>query len=291
MDYVIPMVFDEDPWWQSDYMRLGRVYHRTAYYSINFRSWGIEHYLIKAVKKYMPFVETIHIILSRESQVQDWMLDEGVHIVLHKDFVPDEFLPTFNSRTLEMFLHRIPGLSEQFIYGNDDIIPLSPLKEEDFFRDGLPVQLYEFREYPDNPSNFQQPCQNGLNMIAGDFGLHFTDKWMVGGHSLSPFLKSVCEEVFENHKQEILRSITRERRVCNYNQYIYAFQQHFANEYCDQVPPRTFLPVSLPTSKIVKTIMKDDVGILCINDNGHTAEFAEKKEAICNALKRKIENY
>jgi hypothetical protein len=33
-----------------------------------------------------------------------------------------------------MFLHRIPGLSERFIYGNDDMFPLSQLEPEDFFR-------------------------------------------------------------------------------------------------------------------------------------------------------------
>ena len=39
-----------------------------------------------------------------------------------------------------MYLDRIPGLSEQFIYSNDDIFLNRPLEEKDFFtEDGAPI--------------------------------------------------------------------------------------------------------------------------------------------------------
>lgn len=290
MDFVVPMVFDDDPLWRNDYLSLRRVYHRKAYYSFYFRSWGLEHLLIKAVKRFMPFIETIHVLLARESQIKDWMIDEGVHVVLHEDFIPKEFLPTFNANTIEMFLHRIPMLSEEFIYGNDDVFPLSPFFETCFFDKGLPCQHYFQIDYPKEPNTFNKFCMSGLNMIAADFGQKFTDKWLVGGHSLSPFLKETCEEVWERYGDKIMASITKERSEINYNQYIFAFYQYFTKRYIGFVPPRTFICAAMPTDKIRSVVNRDNVGVVCINDHDIINDFDERRETIYSILKNKIEN-
>src|SRR6185312_8847543 len=47
--------------------------------------------------------------------------------------------PTFNSRVIEAAMWRIPGLSEHFIYANDDMFLNAPVSPENFFRDGKPV--------------------------------------------------------------------------------------------------------------------------------------------------------
>ena len=100
------------------------------------------------------------ILLARKSQVQPWMLDEiaatrngmpHIRIVFHNEFMPKDVLPTFNSRAIEMYLHRIPDLAPCFLYGNDDMFPLEPMSEDDFFRDYLPCLHY--KERPFDPSN------------------------------------------------------------------------------------------------------------------------------------------
>ena len=50
-----------------------------------------------------------------------------LNIVCHEDFIPQKFLPTFNSHTIEWNFHRIPGLTEQFVYFNDDMFLLKPV--------------------------------------------------------------------------------------------------------------------------------------------------------------------
>lgn len=40
-----------------------------------------------------------------------------------------------------MNLHRIEGLSEQFVYFNDDIFLLNEVNETDFFKNNLPTEL------------------------------------------------------------------------------------------------------------------------------------------------------
>ena len=58
-----------------------------------------------------------------------------VSIVDHKDLFEEysEYLPTFNSLSIETMLYRIPGLAEQFIYFNDDFFLANNTKLEDFF--------------------------------------------------------------------------------------------------------------------------------------------------------------
>jgi len=62
-----------------------------------------------------------------------------INIVLHEDIIPEKYLPTFNSTTIEMFLCKIKGLSEHFIYFNDDMFPVMPHSMNDFFIDGKSV--------------------------------------------------------------------------------------------------------------------------------------------------------
>lgn len=87
----------------------------------------------------MPFIRTVHLIVSNIEQVPEWLDQSKVHVVLHKDIIPEDLLPTFNSTTIEMYLHKIDGLSEHFIYSNDDMLAINALSQENFFKDGLPV--------------------------------------------------------------------------------------------------------------------------------------------------------
>ena len=61
-----------------------------------------------------------------------------VSIVDHREIFAgfEQHLPTFNSRSIISVLWRIPGLAENFVYFNDDMLLLMPVRAEDFFREG-----------------------------------------------------------------------------------------------------------------------------------------------------------
>lgn len=288
IDYVVPMVFDNDSAWRDDYLTLHRVYNPNAYYTLLYRSWGLEHLHILLVRKYMPWIRKIHVLLARESQRQEWMTEDLVHVVYHKDFIPQEYLPTFNACTIEMFLHKIPNLSEQFIYSNDDMIITNPLSKEDFFKNGVPCQLYYEQPYSENPNVFEAFCMKGLNMIAADFGKHYSDTWLYGGHSLSALLKSTCEKVWDNHQHEILDSISPERKEKNLNQYIYSYYQHLSGNYIKHTPQRMLLSSSIPLERILMFLQKKDIQVACINDNSKNNDFDKYTTAIKSCLENKL---
>lgn len=103
-------------------------------------------YSIRGVFKYAPWVRRIFIVCD-DTQRPSWLIEQSentnipVTIVKHSDIIPKEFLPTYNSQAIEMFLCMIPELSEQFIYLNDDMFIGAPVKVEDFYIHNKPCYV------------------------------------------------------------------------------------------------------------------------------------------------------
>ena len=140
IDFVITWVDGNDPAWRSERKQFADASGLSS--DARFRDWNLLRYWFRAVEKYAPWVRKIHFVTW--GHLPAW-LDTGnpkLHIVKHADFIPSEYLPTFNSHTIELNLHRIEGLSERFVYFNDDVFLLRPTGKEFFFRDGLPCDSF-----------------------------------------------------------------------------------------------------------------------------------------------------
>ena len=135
MDIVITYVDGNDPVWQADYEK----YTSVPVMQKRFRDWGTLKYLLRGIEVNMPFIDNVYLVVSHLSQVPQWVDQEKLRIVLHSDIIPEEYLPVFNSNPIELHLHNIEGLDEEYIYFNDDIFPVVPCKPDDFFRDGKGV--------------------------------------------------------------------------------------------------------------------------------------------------------
>ncbi|TNJ26247.1 SacB [Giardia muris] len=91
-----------------------------------YRNMDELRYALRSVKKNMPYVRKVFIVTSGERV--SWLLpSDFVEYVRHEDIMPIRTLPTYNSLAIESYLHKIPGLSEFFVYLNDDCLITSPL--------------------------------------------------------------------------------------------------------------------------------------------------------------------
>ena len=143
IDFVMPWVDGSDPEWQ----KLKNSYTNEKSYSSGlntpklYRDWNLLPFWFRAVEKYAPWVRKIHFITC--GQVPEWLNlnHPKLHFVRHEDYIPHEWLPTFSSHPIELNIHRIDGLSEKFVYFNDDMFLNAPVKPEDFFVDGLPCGI------------------------------------------------------------------------------------------------------------------------------------------------------
>lgn len=255
-----------------------------------FRSWGTEELLISCCEHYMPWLHTIYILLYSESQQQPWMArHKKVRVVYHRDFIPSERLPCFASPCIEMFLHRIPGLSRQFIYGNDDVFPLSPLQPWEFFRDGQACLHVTKQARPANPNVFERACLYQQKMIADGFGIDCTHTWLRAGHSLAPILRSSCEAVWQRHGREIERWLSPFRRTeHSFNQYIYLLYEYFAGLTMDYSPHEQYAGEDIPTQRLKAIITDDHAFIVCLNDNEHIAGWQQRAVIVRKAISEKL---
>lgn len=87
---------------------------------------------------HMPWLRTIYVVVARPQRCAWWSDFPRVRAVYHDELLaaaapPSAALPTFNSYAIETFVHLIPGLSEHFVYFNDDTYVLRPVPRTDFF--------------------------------------------------------------------------------------------------------------------------------------------------------------
>jgi hypothetical protein len=143
IDFVLPWVDGLDPKWQAEKKRYAPSDiadpGSDADDDCRFRDFGLLRYWFRAVERFAPWANKIFFVTC--GQKPEW-LDEShpkLRLVDHREYIPEEYLPTFNSNTIELNLHRLTDLSEQFVLFNDDMYLLRPMRPEDFFKKGLPV--------------------------------------------------------------------------------------------------------------------------------------------------------
>ena len=137
IDFVIMWVDGADPVWLEKKKQYQPNLDTDD--AINrYRDWGTLPYWFRAVEQFAPWVN--HIWLITDGQRPAWLNTEHEKLTLvdHRDYIPAEYLPTFSSHPIELNMHRIPGLSERFVFFNDDFFLLRPVEPELFFKNGLP---------------------------------------------------------------------------------------------------------------------------------------------------------
>lgn len=139
IDIVLPWVDGSDPEWQNVKKESLKKYRpaEAANSNIRFESWDNLQYWFRAVETYMPWVHKIFFLTWGHLPEFLDTTHPKLEIVRHEDYIPKEYLPTFNSGPIEMNVHRIDGLAENYIMFNDDFFPLQPIEEGYYFRNDM----------------------------------------------------------------------------------------------------------------------------------------------------------
>ena len=282
MDIVITYVNSLDPEWQKDYEK----HTNTPIMEKRFRDWGTLRYLMRGIEKNMPFIRKVHLVVARESQVPEWINRENVNIVLHSDIIPSEYLPTFNCNPIEMHLHRIKGLDEEYIYFNDDIFPLKPCKATDFFVDGhamlgMSRHLLAF-------NMFKKICKNSNRIARKALGLKPSVCFLRPQHICTPMLKSQCEELYQKVETEIISSLTRTRSSNNLNQYMFLDYMYLKGLLINRRMSKKHFSLGVASEEnIRKYIVSPKHNLVCINDVQMSEEsYNEIRRTLLNTFEQ-----
>ena len=226
IDLVIAYVNNKDTVWRNTYIDYCAE-HNCADKLVNIignRYGGFDflEYHLRLANKNMKWLNKIYLLVSNKEQLDGRTLPPNVEIVLHKDFIWNSFLPTFNSTTIEMFLWNIPNLSEHFIYANDDMLPTGKMKPTDFFDKSGKIKIsWRHDPFNKNGNTYAYQCNNNCITLYKAFDKKYDGIMLRPVHSYTPMIKSHCISAFELLKYDIAPHIRAFRTEYQYNQYIY----------------------------------------------------------------------
>ncbi|WEJ12935.1 stealth conserved region 3 domain-containing protein (plasmid) [Sinorhizobium sp. K101] len=129
IDVVYTWVNADDPAWRdliAPYRDRIKVDHD------RFVQYDELKYSIRSLFTFAPWVRKVYIFTN--CAPPEWFLpSDRIQWVKHEEVIPKAYLPLFNSHAIETFLHEIPGLSERYIYFNDDVFLSGAVRPTDFF--------------------------------------------------------------------------------------------------------------------------------------------------------------
>ncbi|MCH5335437.1 MAG: Stealth CR1 domain-containing protein [Alistipes sp.] len=141
IDFVILWVNGDDPEWRGEF-RKARIAENADASEVRYRDWRNLDYWFRTVERFAPWVRRIHFVTW--GHLPQWLntTHPKLHVVNHPDFIPSQYLQTFNSNAIELNLHRVEGLAEHFVLFNDDMFLTRECRPEDFFSpEGLPRDI------------------------------------------------------------------------------------------------------------------------------------------------------
>ncbi|NBM18086.1 stealth family protein [Streptomyces sp. GC420] len=167
-------------------------------------------YSLRSLEMYAPFVRNIYIVT--DGQTPDWLdtKADGVRVVDHKEIFSDQdALPVFNSHAIETQLHHIDGLSEHYLYFNDDVFLGRPVTAGHFFHGNgiakLPFSTHQLGvgdPHPDEPA----PNSAGKNireLLREAHGRFTVNKFK---HVPHPQIRSVMHEIEQRYAEDVRRT-------------------------------------------------------------------------------------
>lgn len=323
IDFVITWVDGSDPEWRkrkAACLGSGTSDEREERY----REWDLIPFWFRGVARFAPWVRRIFFVCDQEPP--GWLNREHEKLVIvrHEDFLPEEYRPCFSSHPIELNMHRIRGLSEQFVYFNDDMFLLTDVGEDVFFHHGLPrdtallnpVPTTDLKNRAEKGKIFTVPLNN-CEYLNRDYDFRECmkgqkRKWLslkygksairnlmlmswprfVGfdeTHLPQSFLKSSFEEAWEEDG-DILDATSRHafRDDRDVNQWLIRERQ---------LAEGKFLPRSRKTGKVfdldresraaVATITGQKVKMVCLNDGPmENAEFIRIRGELQKAFRK-----
>ena len=318
IDFIITWVDGNDPAWRKERDHYAELEHKEVDTGdARYRDWETLRYWFRGVEKFAPWVNKIFFVTC--GHLPEWLDTDNpkLQIVKHADFIPAEYLPTFSSSAIELYFHKIKGLSEQFVNFNDDMFLLDEVKPSRFFRNGLPCDIGGMT----------------FNLHSGPFGAavllsrtlineHFDKQAVIRQHPLKWFnpryiraslLNAVClpvrkkefpgfvnphlpqgylkktyDEVWRNCEKDLVRtSRNRFRTYGNIAPWLFRYWQLVSNDFSPCNPFKDgvyYLIDDKNVNQIADCIRRQKKKMICINDSDDITDFESVKDKINGAF-------
>lgn len=326
IDAVIMWVDDRDETWQKEknhYQQLEEGIQDAG--SNRYRDWGTLKYLFRGIETFAPWIRKIYFVTC--GQKPDWLNADNPKLVLinHEDFIPNDFLPTFSSPAIDLNLWRIQGLSEFFIFFNDDMFFINNVAIQDFVVNGQCCNM--FSERPLFPGNllFNYSILNSMKLLQQyyrrsevlrhnkrkilclNYGVSFFYNllWMVMPYKKFSTLeawhlpmaqkKSQWKDVYLRDKEKFDNTCSHKfRKADDVTRFIYCFDQLLSGDFhpVNMMKKGKLFSITDDTNidLLCNSITHKAYKCICINDECNDESFVEFRRRIIESFEEILPN-
>ena len=308
IDFVVTWVDGNDREWQKEKRK--NEDHNDFYGLDNgverYRDWEQFKYWFRAVEKYAPWVNKVYLVTY--GHIPEWLDLNAKKLVVvnHQDYMDAKYLPTFSSIPIELNIHRIKGLSEHFVYFNDDMIVNKRIEPEDFFQGGLPLicsigapviplptntafwhHLFSVAGYM-NRYNWEKVIERfPEKWFCYKYGLKLKYSWETYQHNYllgikfthmpQAFRKTTMEKVWKRFLKELDEVCSHKfRRPQDVNHQLFTIQEIVEGCYIpmfDTYYGKPFQDIPQQINEIIDEIVCEKSRVVCINDNANVTDY------------------
>ncbi|MEU5775781.1 stealth conserved region 3 domain-containing protein [Streptomyces venezuelae] len=234
IDAVYTWVDDSDPEWRARREEtLGGGDTSADGGAVRFRNRDELRFSLRSIAMYAPWIR--HVYLVTAGQTPPWLDGDhpGLTVVDHRDLFaePEECLPTFNSHSIESQLHRIEGLSEHFLYFNDDMFLGRPTTPDTFFlSNGLARFFWSSASVPALPvapddEGYLAAAKNNRALLREAFGRTTTHSFFHVPYALR---RSIMQEITERFPEQTAATARSRVRSRGDLALVSSLHQHYA---------------------------------------------------------------
>jgi hypothetical protein len=244
-------------------------------------------YSLRSIEKHIPWVRKIFIVTDNQTPSFLDTNHSKIQIIDHSEIIPDEYLPSFNSSVIEYFMYKIPGLSEFFLYSNDDMFINADLTPSFFFRNGLPIIRIKKNPYIKlkiqfkralnlNVNNYRLAIENAYTIFKKKFNVFFP---FTPHHNIDAYLKSNLKTLVEDvFPEELNKSfLNRFRQQNDIQRILISYYSIFKKSGVMIIANRKeSCRIKVHKTNYQKYIDKYNPKLFCLNDSEHATDDDRK---------------
>ncbi|GAA2138174.1 stealth family protein [Glycomyces algeriensis] len=271
-------------------------YHAESANAARFHDREELRFSLRSLHLNAPWVRHVYLVTDR--QRPHWLDADapGITVVDHRDLFDDpDCLPTFNSHAIETQLHRIEGLSEHFLYFNDDMFVGKPVDPRLFFEPSGIARFFPAQTFigmdpvstADSPPN--AAFKNDRALLERAFGRTISRMMK---HVPYPLQRSVLAEVEKEFEEDLAR--TAQSAFRNVTDVSTVTLQHyyacFTGRAVHGEAQDAYVELGMPdvAERLELLLERRDRDTFCINDAGLPEGLAEERS---NMMRRFLEAY
>lgn len=249
---------------------------------------GELRYSLRSLEKYASWIRKIFIVTDR--QKPSWLntAHPKIQVVDHTEIIPAEILPVFNSTVIEYFLYKIPGLSEHFLFSNDDMFFNAPVTPDFFFKNNYPiVRLKQKRmgkwHYRINTwlgkdyGQYRDKIQQGAVIVDKLFGKYYAG---VPHHNIDAYAKTdyqkAVEEVFSDKIKKAYTSRIRTQGDIHRSAFSY-YALAIGHAHQRYVRRKEAMRITINRTDLKAYLTRFDPILFCLNDGEQVTPEDRKK--------------